>query len=179
VQIEAAYDLIFSSQLQARLTGSLPVSTNVRFADVRRRPTAPAAANTATQKAQQLLQGLRGGGGGGRGGSGGGAAIRVQAPAPQTAATAGAVFGGLAVWTLAQGLLEPTLQAAAADVPGLQLALAIAATVYLLREQKRVGLGKAAGLALAGLVAGTLVGAGVQSWLRVDIIPLGVSLDCP
>jgi hypothetical protein len=99
----------------------------------------------------------------------------VQAPAPQAAATAGAVFGGLAVWTLAQGLLEPTPQAAAADVPGLQLALAIAATVYLLREQKRVGLGKAAGLALAGLLAGTLVGAGVQSWLRVDIIPLGVS----
>ena len=29
-QVEAAYDLIFSSQLRARLTGDLPVSSNVR-----------------------------------------------------------------------------------------------------------------------------------------------------
>jgi hypothetical protein len=62
-------------------------------------------------------------------------------------------------------------------VPGLQLALATAATVYLLREEKRAGLGKAVALALGGLVAGTLVGAAAQSWLRVDVIPLGVSSD--
>lgn len=37
---------------------------------------------------------------------------------------------------------------------------------------------QAAGLALAGLVAGTFLGAAVQSWLRVDIIPLGVSAPC-
>lgn len=63
----------------------------------------------------------------------------------------------------------------AADVPTLQLALGLAAAVYFLRDQKRAGLGKAFGLATAGLVAGALLGAGVESWLRVDIVPLGVS----
>lgn len=149
----------------ARLTGDLPVASNVRFADVRRPapPAPPAGAAAAAQKAQQLLQGIPGGG------------VAVQAPRPRTATTAAAVFGVLAAWTLAQGLLEPSPQSAAADVPGVQLALATAATVYLLREEKRMGLGKAIGLALVGLVVGTFVGAAVQSWLRVDIIPLGVS----
>ncbi|EFN57194.1 hypothetical protein CHLNCDRAFT_143604 [Chlorella variabilis] len=162
-QVEQAYDLIFASQLRARLTGDLPVASNVRFADVRRPapPAPPAGAAAAAQKAQQLLQGIPGGG------------VAVQAPRPRTATTAAAVFGVLAAWTLAQGLLEPSPQSAAADVPGVQLALATAATVYLLREEKRMGLGKAIGLALVGLVVGTFVGAAVQSWLRVDIIPLG------
>jgi hypothetical protein len=30
------------------------------------------------------------------------------------------------------------------------------------------------GITVAGLVAGVLVGAALQSWLRVDIVPLGV-----
>ncbi|PSC76228.1 CHAPERONE-LIKE PROTEIN OF chloroplastic [Micractinium conductrix] len=168
MEIEAAYDLIFSSQLRARLTGNLPVSTNVRFADVqRKRPGgggagggAASGAAAAAQKAGRLLQGLPSGG------------VVVAPPAQRTAATVAGVYGVLAAWTLAQGLLEPTPAAAAADVPGAQLALATAATVYLLRDQKRVGLGKAAALALGGLVLGTFLGAGVQSWLRVDIIPL-------
>ncbi len=33
---------------------------------------------------------------------------------------------------------------------------------------------RAGGLAVAGLVAGTLLGAALQSWLRVDIIPIFV-----
>ena len=169
--MEAAYDLIFSSQLRARLTGDLPVATNVRFADVQRRGAAPPPP-PAAQKAQQLLGGL-GGRLGGLGGGGGG--VAVAPPSQRTAATAGAIYGLLAAWTLAQGLLEPTPTTAAADVPGLQLALATAATVYLLREEKRAGLGKAVGLALGGLVLGTLLGSAVQGWLRVDIIPLGVS----
>jgi uncharacterized membrane protein YfcA len=142
------------------------VASNVRFADVQQRRRAPAAATPAgpVQKAQQMLQGIGGGGG-----------VAVRAPAQQTATTASAVFGVLAAWTLAQGLLEPSPEAAALDVPSLQLALATAASVYLLRQEKRVGLGRAVALSLAGLVAGTLVGAAVQSWLRVDIIPLGVS----
>ena len=35
--------------------------------------------------------------------------------------------------------------------------------------------GKAAGLSLACFILGALVGNGVESWLRVDIVPLGVS----
>ncbi|KAL4446720.1 hypothetical protein ABPG77_007964 [Micractinium sp. CCAP 211/92] len=171
MEIEAAYDRIFSSQLTARLSGDLPVSANVRFADVRRqRPAAgrggsgagagPAAGAAAA--AQKALAGLQGGAG-----------VVVAPPPARTAATVAGVYGALAAWTLAQGLLEPSPAAAAADVPGAQLALATAATVYLLREQKRVGLGKAAALTLAGLVVGTFVGAAAQSWLRVDVIPLG------
>ena len=33
---------------------------------------------------------------------------------------------------------------------------------------------RAGGLAVAGLVAGTLLGSALQSWLRVDIIPIFV-----
>lgn len=142
------------------------MATNVRFADVqqrRRQAPPPTAGAAAAQKAKQLLGGLSGGG------------VVVARPAPRTATTAGVLFGVLAAWTLAQGLLEPQPATAAADVPGLQLALGTAATVYLLREEKRAGLGKAVALALGGLVLGTLVGSAVQSWLRIDIIPLGVS----
>ena len=30
------------------------------------------------------------------------------------------------------------------------------------------------GITVAGLLAGVLLGAGLQSWLRVDIVPIGV-----
>lgn len=113
-----------------------------------------------------------------------------------------------------QGLSEPPY-VAQRDVPGLQLALAAAIAVYLLREKKRVSLGaplhcvpaatqpaplwqwlhaavqeclsaattpwpllpaaRAAGLSFAGLIFGALVGGAFQGWLRVDIVPIGVS----
>jgi hypothetical protein len=36
------------------------------------------------------------------------------------------------------------------------------------------------GLSVAALVAGILLGAGLEAWLRVDIVPIGVSetLSC-
>lgn len=37
------------------------------------------------------------------------------------------------------------------------------------------GAGRAVGLSLAALVAGILLGAGLNAWLRVDIVPIGVS----
>lgn len=134
----------------------LALLVQVRFADVQRRraasPAAPAsgaaaAAQKAQQKAQQLLGGLRGGGGGG---------VVVAPPAPRTAATAATVYGVLAAWTLAQGILEPNPSSPAADVPGLQLALATAATVYLLREEKRAGLGKVRSWAVCSLAGARL-----------------------
>jgi Protein CHAPERONE-LIKE PROTEIN OF POR1-like len=103
----------------------------------------------------------------------GGGSVTISTPAASAAATTSIVFASLAAWTLAQGLMEPNPGAAAVDVPGLQIALGVAACVYLLRENKRAGLGKAAGLALGGLVAGTLVGGLIESWLRVDIVPIG------
>ena len=38
--------------------------------------------------------------------------------------------------------------------------------------------GKAVGITVAGLLAGVLLGAALQSWLRVDIVPIAVSLLC-
>lgn len=35
--------------------------------------------------------------------------------------------------------------------------------------------GRAVGLSVAALVAGILLGAGLEAWLRVDIVPIGVS----
>jgi hypothetical protein len=76
-----------------------------------------------------------------------------------------------------QDLVQPAGagMAGGADIPGVQMALGLAAAVYFLREQKRTGLGKAFGLSVGGLVAGTLLGSLVENWLRVDIVPLGVS----
>lgn len=39
-----------------------------------------------------------------------------------------------------------------------------------------VSAAKAGGVAFAGLLLGTLLGSGVQAWLRVDLVPIGVSL---
>ncbi|KAG7673100.1 hypothetical protein Ndes2437A_g01224 [Nannochloris sp. 'desiccata'] len=157
-EIETAYDLIFSQQLKARLSGNLPVSNRVRFADV----SAPKRKPLGKKGPLELP---------------GGAAITVRQMSSDSAVSTAAVFGGLAAWTLAQGLFfEPTPMGS--DVPGLQLALGTAAAVYLLRENKRVGLGKAGALAIAGLIAGSLLGSGIESWLRVDIVPLG-SLSSP
>ena len=101
-----------------------------------------------------------------------------------------------------QGLNEPP-GAAQADVPGLQLALAVIVSLYVLRDKKRLDLGKhllfttlglisvcqasmiplntsiyavrAGGITAAGLIAGAVIGSALQSWLRVDIVPIGVS----
>lgn len=160
MEVEAAYDVIFSQQLKARLSGALPVSAKVRFADV-------AAPRRAAPAKPQPSLALLGGG------------LAVRPLASQTAVTQSAgVYGVLVAWTLIQGLTEASPAAAGADVPGLQLALGTAAAVYLLREHKRVGLGKAAALAVAGLIAGTLLGSAVEGWLRVDLVPLG-SLSSP
>lgn len=36
--------------------------------------------------------------------------------------------------------------------------------------------GKAIGLAFGGALIGSIIGGGLNSWLRVDIVPIGVSL---
>ncbi len=37
--------------------------------------------------------------------------------------------------------------------------------------------GRAVGITVAGLLLGVLIGGGLQSWLRVDIVPIGVGLS--
>ena len=34
---------------------------------------------------------------------------------------------------------------------------------------------RAGGITAAGLIAGAVIGSALQSWLRVDIVPIGVS----
>lgn len=100
----------------------------------------------------------------------------VIKPLPnQTAISSSVAFALLSAWTLAQGLGNaPYSSAGATDsVPGLQLALGTAIAVYSLREGKRVGLAKAFGLAGTGLLVGALLGGAFESWLRVDLVPIG------
>jgi uncharacterized membrane protein YfcA len=62
-----------------------------------------------------------------------------------------------------------------ADTAGLQLTISLAYSAYSLKEYKKMDIGKAVGLSLGGLVVGALLGTAVANWLRVDIVPLGVS----
>eukprot|EP00891_Asterochloris_glomerata_P004950 jgi/Astpho2/4950/e_gw1.00070.66.1_t len=150
-QVETAYDLLLMQSMQKRLQGQLS-SQSVRFADVVPEP-------TTYQKAQKLLRKLPGG-------------ISFSQSGNSDAAALAAGFAALGAWAFIQGLSEPPY-VAQRDVPGLQLALAAAIAVYLLREKKRVSLARAAGLSFAGLIFGALVGGAFQGWLRVDIVPIG------
>lgn len=159
LEIEMAYDRIFISQLKARLSGELRVAESVRFADVgqRRRMAAPSISMRAVPPVRVVM---------------------IEPLREKSALITSAVFGGLAAWALIEGLLVPNPAAAAREVPGLQLALGALAAVYFLRNEKQVLLYKAFGFTFLGILAGTAIGSGLESWLRVDIVPLG-SLSSP
>ncbi|KAK9836137.1 hypothetical protein WJX81_004315 [Elliptochloris bilobata] len=147
VQVEAAYDILLMQSMKRRMSGD--VGSAVRFADVKR-------ARSATKAEPGLLQRLP---------------VQVSPASQDTLLQLTGVSAALAAWSLAQGLAEPPGMGRN-DIPGLQLALAVGATTYLLRDRKRLSLQRAGGLAVAGLVLGTLLGSALQSWLRVDIIPI-------
>eukprot|EP00878_Enallax_costatus_P025522 GHUV01027309.1.p1 GENE.GHUV01027309.1~~GHUV01027309.1.p1 ORF type:complete len:170 (+),score=32.78 GHUV01027309.1:570-1079(+) len=141
--------------MKKRITGELEVSSSVKYADVptRKRSGQKSAAPTT------LLQKLPGG-------------VSVERPKQNVATGQAAVFAGLGTWAIVQALLE-TPDAQAADTAGLQLAAALAFSVYGFREWKKLPLGRSVGLSVASLAVGILVGAAVNGWLRVDIVPLG------
>jgi len=58
-------------------------------------------------------------------------------------------------------------------VPSLQIALALAASVYFLKEQKKTSLGLAIALAIASVSVAGILGGFLESFLRVDLVPLG------
>ena len=168
-QIIAAYDVLLMRSMQRRLSGAAPIDPSVRFADVSRRGGS----------------GGRGGGGSGGGGGGGNSssttATRRRSSTPAPTPLAGglvtlsparasdrprqaAAFGGLALWAAVQASTEPAIFAAT-DTAGLQTAAAAAAAIWFLRDGKGLPLGRAAGLAVAGLVAGALLGFGLQAAL--------------
>lgn len=158
--VEMAYDTIFSSQLKARLSGDLQVSSSVRFADVKR-PAAPKP--NAFRKLQE----------------------KVNMPSvpndliivsplkrQEDIAIASGIFLTLLVWCLAQGSSPGESTVGGGDVPGFQIGLGVASVVYFEREKKRTTLTKSLTVALLGLIIGTIVGSLIESWLRVDIVPL-------
>ncbi|CAL8472111.1 g11653 [Coccomyxa elongata] len=146
MRIETAYDILLMQSMKKRLKGE-GVAQSVRFADVaRRKPTKQAPAVKLP--------------------------VRVETLPTNTALPVSAAFIGLSIWTLAQGLADPAGRVSN-DAPGLQIALALGASVYLLTDKKRVPRGRAVGITVAGLLLGVLIGGGLQSWLRVDIVPIG------
>ncbi|CAL5224812.1 g7558 [Coccomyxa viridis] len=146
VRIETAYDILFMQSMKKRLAGE-GVAAKIRYADVAKR-------KPAKQAPKQKLP------------------VRVEQLPSDTTLPASALYLALLIWTTAQGLADPAGRITN-DAPGLQLAIALGASVYLLSEKKRVPRGKAAGITVAGLLAGVLLGAALQSWLRVDIVPIG------
>lgn len=158
LELEMAYDRIFNSQLQARLSGELPVSASVRYADVAQRRQASRPSSQFSAPAMDF--------------------VSVEPLSQKNATIASVIFGSLAAWALVEGLLVPTPAAAAHEVPGLQLALGAMTSVYFLRNEKRMVLYKAIGFTFLGILGGSIIGSGLESWLRVDIVPLG-SLSSP
>ena len=170
LRVEAAYDVLFMASMKSRITGELQVPTRVRYADV------PQAAKK---------RGGGGGGGGSRGSGSGGGGGGAGAPAllpggfgiaaptkPGAAAAQAAVFAALMAWALAGAVTQPP-EAQAAETGGLQLALAGAWAIYQLRDAKRVSFGRAAGITAASMVAGIMLGAALNAWLQVDVVPIG------
>jgi hypothetical protein len=159
-QIETAYDVIFMHLMKARLSGELPVSARVRFADVVSSPKRKSSSSDRSSSRQQPPRQLPGG------------LLLQPFSDQQTSTTSGAIFAALLTWSMIQALAEPPSMAAV-DVPGLQIALGSAASVYLLREKKKATLPRALGITFLGLLVGTLAGGLVETWLRVDIVPIG------
>lgn len=159
LRVEAAYDILLMQSLSRRRAGE-GVATSVRFADVPRpKPPAPPS---------WLQSALRA------------SPVAIERPSDnQTLAVQSAVFASLFIWTYTSGLGGSgstsgsmyDAPVAGGDVPGLQLALAFGYALYELRKDG-MKMGKAAGVSVAGLVAGAILGGLVQSWLRVDIFPV-------
>lgn len=153
IQIDLAYDILLMESMKRRLSGETEVARSVRFADVPQ----------PKKKSKQAVQTLPGG-------------LVVGPPKDrQDLITQSAVFAGLAAWTLAGALTAPPNIPGFADqaIPGLQLAIATGASVYFLKENKKAGLGRAAGLSAAGFFLGSILGGVLQNWLQVDIVPIG------
>lgn len=150
-QLEVAYDTLLMQAMQKRIKGEV-AGSSVRFADVPKR-------RAAGQVAKQAIQKLPGG-------------LIVSQLSRDDSLKQGGAFVALAGWALVQGLNDPP-GVAQADVPGLQLALAVIISLYVLRDKKSLGLARAGGITAAGLIAGAAIGSALQSWLRVDIVPIG------
>ncbi|KAL2641429.1 hypothetical protein R1flu_009016 [Riccia fluitans] len=157
-QLEAAYDTLLMQSLSQRRQGKV-VDSSIRYADVRK--ARPASGGGGPVWLKEALKN---------------SPVAVQAPAVNEIGLQTGVYSALILLTFASGL-QPSSQMAiqtGADTPGLLLAIGFGASLYFLRKQN-VQLGKATVITVAGLIAGAVLGGGVESWLRVDIVPfLGI-----
>lgn len=166
--VECANDIILSSNLKARLSGDLKVSTSVRYADVQKpgsnfnQTKTKRTVDRVASKIQRVPQMA-------------GNLVSVEPLRGRQAATVSAVFGSLLLWDVLQGVYTSGGQIE--SVPGAQPALAFAALVYFERE-RRVDLGRSFAIALLGLIAGSLLGSVLESYLQVDIVPF-LGIDSP
>jgi len=126
LQVEAAYDILLMQSLSRRRSGQ--VVDSVKYADVRKPKPAVGPPPAWVQALRRTTT------------------LTVAKPDSKELATKAAVFGVLAAWTYAGGLgagdaySQYGSPAAGSDVPGLQLALGVGASVYFLRKDN-VGLG--------------------------------------
>lgn len=153
--VDAAYDVLLMRSFNKRRSGEI-VDRSVRYADVKRPK--PTELPGWAKKAVSLPS----------------SAVTFEKVRDEDFIKQGAIYAGLMLWTLAQGVSQPQ----GMNIPSTQLALAFGLSIYFLRENKRSNFGRAALLSTGGLIAGALVGGLLQSWLRVDIVPIG-SLSSP
>eukprot|EP00250_Pteridium_aquilinum_P002568 c12792_g1_i1 orf=229-1185(-) len=153
IQVEAAYDVLLMESLMQRRAGKV-VDNSIRYADVKKVKTV-----SSTGGPQWIRDAASK------------FPVAVETPSSGAIGTQTAIYAGLMVWTFTSGLSSESAFSTNAQVPGPILAIGFGASLYFLRKQN-VQLGKAAALTLAGLIAGAVVGGAVESWLRVDLIPV-------
>lgn len=157
IQVEAAYDVLLMQSLNQRRAGKV-LDNSIRYADVKKAKSAPSTGGP--QWVRDAASKFP---------------VAVETPSSGAIATQTAVYAGLMAWTFASGMSSDTPLHTNTEVPGPILAIGFGASLYFLRKEN-VKLGKAAALTLGGLVAGAILGGAVESWLRVDLIPvLGIS----
>lgn len=150
-QLELAYDTLLMQAMKKRLSGEV-AGSSVRFADVPKR-------RAGGTIAKQAIKKLPGG-------------IEVRQSPKDDLIKLSAGFAVLGGWSLLQGFTNPPVPGGS-DIPGLQLALGVAVSIYAFRERKKLSLARAGGITVGGLVLGLAIGSALQSWLRVDIVPIG------
>ncbi|KAK9804628.1 hypothetical protein WJX73_001028 [Symbiochloris irregularis] len=148
-KVETAYDALLMASMKRRLGGE--VSTGVRFADVAKSRPRPQA-----QAGPTSVFGL----------------VNVQQPSKNALAQQSVIFGALAASALLPGIAEPS----GSSVPALQIGLSGMASIYFLRNGRSISIPRAVGLAVGCAVLGSVIGGGINSWLRPDIVPIaGIS----
>ncbi|XRB16473.1 POR1 chaperone-like protein [Pseudoscourfieldia marina] len=153
-QIEQAYDVLLMRSLSMRQSGE-NVDTTVRFADVRGAPKPPrlGTKDGAPFKLPDIT--------------------KISAPSDLTfsgSLVPSVVFAVLVGWAVLQASSTGPMDV---DAPLLQVGIALGMSTYILRSERRLSLPASLGVSVGGLAVGATLGGVAQSWLRVDLAPLG------